>query len=119
MPTVIYVSAYRIGRHVRGDAADDPITVEDADGHAVHGRAFRIDGPSIVRYDPAAAHPSGARCWVETDSPVEAITYEFVGNAGGLESAAAATVDALRSIERAASKTIEALGKTAQPKEST
>lgn len=68
--TIIYVSAYRIGRRVAGDGDDDPITVEDAAGHVTHGRAFSIDGPSIVRYDPASAHPSGARCWVETDAPV-------------------------------------------------
>lgn len=70
MATLIYVSAYRIGRHVMGEAADDPITVEDATGRVTHARSVRIDGPSIVRYDPASPHPSGARCWVETDSPV-------------------------------------------------
>lgn len=70
MATIVYVSAYRIGRHVQGDSADDPITVEDASGQVTYGRAFAINGPSVIRYDPAAVHPSGARCLVETDAPV-------------------------------------------------
>jgi hypothetical protein len=74
--TVIFVSAYRIGRHVMGEVADDPITVEDADGRVTHGRLFCIAGPSIVRYDPASAHPSGARCWVEVPDGVAVTRLE-------------------------------------------
>jgi hypothetical protein len=88
--TRVYVSAYRIGRHVQGEIADDPITVEDASGRVTHGRAFRIDGPSIIRYDPAAAHPSGARCLVETDAPVTPLNPERTADAAPFSAAEAA-----------------------------
>lgn len=73
MTTLIYVSAYRIGRAVQGAPAGDPITVEQ-DGIERYARAVRIDGPSVVRYTPDAPHPSGSRCWVETDSDIEILS---------------------------------------------
>jgi len=65
----VYVSAHRIGQCVQGVPADAPITVE-RDGCEVYARAVRIDGPSVVRYDPTHPNPAGARCWVETDAGV-------------------------------------------------
>ena len=72
--TRIYVHAASIQiASNKNTVADRPIMVKPEQGTELRANRVRLTGPSVIIYDPAANVGLGARCWIETYSPVEVL----------------------------------------------
>ena len=74
MKKKIHVNQHNI-RANKKDGGNRPVITCKTSAANVYGHSVEIDGPSTVVYSPDKGLTCGARCWVETDSPV--LVYLF------------------------------------------
>lgn len=67
--TIIHVNQHVIKANAKNGANDPVLTVKQGKTNR-YAHTVRIDGPSVVVYQPDTPLSCGARCWIETYSPV-------------------------------------------------
>lgn len=72
MKTIIHVNQHAVKRNAREGTRDPVLTVKTyKDNRYAH--QIEIDGPSRIVYSPDKPLSCGARCWIETTSPVRIV----------------------------------------------
>lgn len=70
--TIIHVNQFAIRRNAAQGTNDPVLTVKDYKSNR-YAHRVEIDGPSEIVYSPNKPLSCGARCWIETRSPVTLI----------------------------------------------
>jgi len=69
MKTIIHVNQHVIKKNVKEGTSKPCLTVKTYKSNT-YASSVEILGPSRVIYNPHKPLSCGARCWIETDSPV-------------------------------------------------
>jgi len=73
MKTVIHVNQHAIKRNNKVCGEGEPVLTVKTYKSNRYARRVRINGPADVVYSKNKPLSCGARCWIETESPVNII----------------------------------------------
>jgi hypothetical protein len=71
--TIVHVNQHRIRENAKTGSSEPVLTVKDYQSNR-YAREVAIDGPARVVYSPDKPLSCGARCWIETHSPVRIVS---------------------------------------------
>lgn len=72
MRTLVHVNQHRIRSNAKNGTNEPVLTVKTYKSND-YAHQVEIDGPSKIVYSPDKPLSCGARCWIETESPVRII----------------------------------------------
>ena len=70
MKTVIHVNQHIIRRNQKTGDRSPVLTVKTYKSND-YAHTVKVNGPSLIVYQPDTPLPCGARCWIETQAEVE------------------------------------------------
>jgi hypothetical protein len=72
MKTIVHVNQLIVRKNAKLGTRDPVLTVKNYKGNN-YAHQVEIDGPSRIVYSPDKPLSCGARCWIETNSPVRIV----------------------------------------------